>query len=213
MKKLTSLLLAIIILIMCVGCSQPLGEDDDGEDAAPTEKVELSRGKISGNVYKNDYLGFEFTKPSSWTYSTDEEIAESINLGAETLLGDNFKEALENNPSIYDMMVVDGATGTNVGVGYENLAKTSGKSMTEKQYAEAVKDQLSKLSSISYTFEDYENVKLGDTEFLRLTVNAVMSGVSMKQLYYLHKIDGYMAFVIITVPRGYTVSALEAMFK
>lgn len=213
MKKLTYLLLAIVIMIMCIGCSQPLSDDDDSEDTSPSEKVELSRGKISGDVYKNKYLGLEFIKPESWVYSTDEEIAAVIDLGAETLLGENFQEALDNNPSIYDMMVVDTITRSSVSVGYENLAQTLSTNITERQYAEAVKSQLSGVTGVSFTFEDYQTVQLGDTEFLCLSGSTVMNGVSMKQIYYMHKTDGYMAFIIVTIPSGYTVSEIEAMFK
>ena len=114
MKKFLALLLAIVMVAMLVGCVT---------DAPNKQNVEISRGKIVADVYKNEYLGFEFTKPASWVYSTDEEIAAAMNLAVDKLLGDNYKEALENNPAIYDMMVVDTITRTNINIVYENLKK------------------------------------------------------------------------------------------
>jgi hypothetical protein len=35
----------------------------------------------------------------------------------------------------------------------------------------------------------------------------------MTQVYYLKKIGGYMASVIVTIPSGYSVADIEAMFK
>ena len=73
MKKFISLFLAIVMLAMLVGCNNvPSGGGDNKGD---TPKAELSRGTIDGDVYTNEYLGFKFTKPESWVYSTDEEIA------------------------------------------------------------------------------------------------------------------------------------------
>ena len=61
MKKILAFALALITLTVFVGCSGP--------------KVEIKRGSIEGDIYKNEVLGFEFKKPASWVYSTDEEIA------------------------------------------------------------------------------------------------------------------------------------------
>lgn len=199
MKKTVALLLALVTVFLLVGCN--------------TGKAELSRGTIEGNVYKNEYLGIQFTKPDSWVYSTDEEIAAVTNMGAE-LLGENFKEALDNNPSVYDMMVVDSITRNNINIGYENLAKTLSSNITEEQYVEALKRQLENISAISVTFPDtYDTVKLGETEFTRVICSTASYGVKMTQVYYLHKIEGYMAFIIVTIQDGDSVADIEAMFK
>ena len=100
MKRLLSLILCAVMLVSFIGCTDnnvTPGTDNDAN--ASNKKVELSRGKIEGDTYKSEYLGLEFTKPSSWVFSTDEEIASSMNIGAD-MLGDKFKEAFEKNPSI-----------------------------------------------------------------------------------------------------------------
>lgn len=199
MKKIVALLLAITMAFLFVGC----------------QTTEISRGTIDGDTYKNENLSFEFTKPESWVYSTDEEIAEAINIGVENFGNESFKKALENNTSVYDMMVVDSLTRTNINVGYENLSKTFSRNITEEQYIEALEEQLNSVTSMQVTFPDeYDTVKLGQTEFTRVICPVTASGVSMTQVYYLHKIDGYMGFVIVTINfDGYTVADIEAMFK
>ena len=209
MKKLLSLTLAIVMVFLMVACNATPNSDDKGND-----KAEFSRGKIEGDVYTNEFLGFEFTKPESWVYSTDEEIAALVNLSVDTILGDNFKDALENNPSVYDMMVTDLVTRSNINVGYENLAKTFSTNITIKQYVDMVKKQLSNVEGMTTTFSDnMESVKLGEAEFTKVVCNTTASGVSMTQVYYLQKVDEYMCFVIVTIPSGYNVEEIEAMFK
>jgi hypothetical protein len=199
MKKFLSLVLVIVMMAALVGCGGG---------------VELTRGVIEGDLYKNESLGLNFNKPSSWVYSTDEEIAASMNFAVDNLLDENFKNALENNPTIYDMMVVDTITRTNLNVGFENLKKTMSSNITVEQYVDALKKQLAEVSAMTVSFHDgLETVKLGETEFTKLVCDTKMSGVKMTQVYYLRKVDGYMTFVIVTITSGYTVADIEAMFS
>ena len=105
-------------------------------------KAQLTRGENDGVVYRNRFLGFRFTKPESWMYYTDEEVAALTNMTAEMLGSDKFAQTLAENPSIYDMMAVDLQTGSNVYMGYENLSKTFLTNITVKQYVDMLKQQL-----------------------------------------------------------------------
>ena len=176
--------------------------------------AELTRGVVEGDVYKNESLGLNFNKPSSWVYSTDEEIAAAIGAAADSVFGGELKEALEKNPTIYDMIVVDTLTRTNINVGFENLSKTLSSNITVEQYIDSLKGQLSKVTEMTVTFHDeIEKVKLGETEFTKLVCDTAVSGMNMTQVYYLRKVDGYMTFVIVTITSGYTVADIEAMFN
>ncbi len=207
MKKWISLLLATVMIFSLAACTP----DSDGSGSKG--KPAVSRGEIDGNVYINDYLGFQFTKPQSWVYSTDEEIADVLNMTAENLLNDNFKEALEKNVAIYDMMVTDMFSGTNVSVSYENLAKSLATNITIEQYIEAVKEQLKSVSSMTVVFSDkYDTVKLGNSDYTRAVCTTTAYGVSMKQIYYLRKVGKYMAIIVVTARGNYSMTDIEAMF-
>lgn len=183
--------------------------DEDGN----AEK-EISRGIIKGNVYKNNYLGFEFTKPKSWVYSTDEEIAAVMNIAVDQFLGDEYEEFLENNIAIYDMMVVDSITRTNINISYENLEKTLSSNITEEQYINAVKEQLAGVPGMTVTFSDKnEKVYLGKSNFTRCICESSVADTTYTQVFYLRKIDGYMVSVIVTIMDGYTVEEIEDMFQ
>lgn len=214
MKKVLALLLAIVMMSMLVACTTDSPNTDVSDTGVQTQKAELSRGKVEGDIYKNEYLGFEFVKPSTWVYSTDEEIAAMMNIAVDNILGDKYREALENNPTVYDMMVVDIVTRSNISVVYENLEKTLASNITEEQYIDALKQQVSGVSGMTVNFSDkLEKVKLGDAEFTRCVCNTEAYGVSMTQVYYLQKVDGYMASVIVTLTDGYTVADIEGMFR
>ena len=210
MKKQLSLLLAVVMSLLLVSC----GSSPSSEDNKLDKSAEFSRGIIEGDVYKNNFLGFEFTKPESWIYSTDEEIAALLNMSIDAFLDENFKKVLETNQTVYDMMVVDTITRSNIGVSYENLLMASASNITEKQYIEVLKNQLSSISGMTVSFpEEYETAMLGKTEFTKLVCTVNTQGVSMKQVYYLCKLNGFMCNVILTIPSGYTVEQIEAMFK
>lgn len=199
MKKFLSLLLAIAMLTALCACGMG---------------AELSRGTVVGDVYQSEYLGLKFEKPSSWVYSTDEEIASAINVAVDTLLDENFAKAMENNPTVYDMMVVDMKTRTNISVGYENLKKTMATNVTIEQYIDALKDQFANVTGMKISFRgEPETAKLGNVEFTRCICDTTAKGVKMTQVYYLRKMDSYMAMVIATIPSGYTVADIEAMFS
>ncbi|MBE6636059.1 MAG: hypothetical protein E7617_07705 [Ruminococcaceae bacterium] len=202
MKKLLSLILILATIFLTVGCV-----------VSPEENEKMSRGTIDGNVYMNDVLQIKFTKPESWVYYTDAEIADLVDISVEMLEGD-FEYAIENNVSVYDMMVADTSTNTNINVGYENLRKTFSSNITVEQYIEALKNQMGQVSSMTVTFPDtYDTVMLGKTEFTRVVCKTKMYTTNMTQVYYLRKVGACMAYIIVTITSGYTVDSIEAMFE
>lgn len=228
MKKTVCLLLVLAMAFLLIGCnSAPKNDDVKQDDPAvttapkdngpekedPIEKPEISRGKIDGDVYTNEYMGFTFTKPASWLYATDDEIAQLINVAVDNVLGESFKESAERIISVYDMMASDLYTRTNINVGYENLSLALATNITEAQYADVLKMQIGSLMGESYEFSELENVTLGEVELTRMICTINMYGTTLTQVYYLHKIDKYMGFVIVTIPTGYTIQEIEALFN
>ncbi len=216
MKKLLALLLICAIATLSTGCfvdlsDKIIGGDDDKTIEA--KKPELSRGTFDGNVYESEFLGLKFTKPESWVYSTDEEISAAMGYSAD-ILGENIKQAFENNTVVYDMMVRDTLSGTNINISYEDLAKSLATNITEKQYIEAVKQQFANVEGMTVTFSDeIETVKLGDCDFTRVICSSSIYGVEMTQVYYIRKIENYMSNVIVTIVSDLTIEDIEAMFE
>ena len=95
-----------------------------------------------------------------------------------------------------------------------NLAKNFSSNITIDQYIASIKEQLKSVSQMQVEFpETSDQVTLGNCEFTRLICDVTVYDAEMTQVYYMHKVDGYMAFVIVTIPNGYTVAQIEAMFQ
>ena len=207
MKKIITMLLIIMVTLSMVACSA-----SGGNPTAEEGEKGLSRGIISGNVYTNEYMGFCFTKPETWEYATDAEIAQMVNLSVENILGENFLEALENNESVYDMLVYDNVSGTSVSVAYENLSKSFSYNISVQQYLDAIENQFSSNTSMKLVFTgDIQKITLGNTEFFKAKAKNIFSGMTIDQVFYLKKVDGYMFAITVTL-QGYTAAEIEAMF-
>ena len=209
MKKLFSIMLAVLMLAaVFTGCAS--SNPSNGETP---QKVELSRGKIDGAVYTSEFLGFSFTRPETWVYSSDEEMAAAMNLGAE-LANMDIEKALEQSGTLYDMMVVDTVTRSNINITIDNLTKTFASSITGDQYIASVKQSMSNISAMKVEFNDETStVKLGKYDYTRVVCNVSANGVNMTQVYYVRKVDKYMCNVIVTLVSGYSIADIEAMFK
>ena len=213
MKRIISLLLVLVLAFSLASC---LNEGSSGgkRETSKKEEVVISRGEVIGTEYINEILGFTFTRSSSWVYATDEEIATVMGIGAEMLGDGRFQAALDQNLAIYDMMVIDKLTNANIIVGYENLKKSLSSNITEEQYIESVKNQFSTVGGITVTFPNgTEKITLGETTFTKVVCKTTTNGVTMTQAYYVHKIGTYMGMIIVTVPSGYSIEDIEAMFS
>lgn len=208
-KRFFAMVLMICLLGVMVGCS------DKAPDATPeTEAKTVSRGTIEGNVYTSEFIGVSFTKPDLWVYSTDEEIAAAMQIGAELLDAENFAEQAEKMNNVYDMMVRDMLTGNNINIVFENLKASGSSNITEEQYIEVAKAQLKEQASmLNYVFGEAEKCKLGEQEFYRLPAEGGYSGVSFEQRIYIRKEGTYMIVITLTLFDGNDGSAYEAMFK
>ncbi len=218
MKKLLALFLCAVVLLSCTGCAAFMEGFQEGlnsalQDAANQANKDIARGTIDGNVYTNDSAGLTFTKPDSWVYSTDEEIAEVMEVGADVIDAESFAATLGQMATVYDMMVIDPTTGTNINIMYENLMLTNGGAMTAEAYADVLKNQFNAITEMSYTVSTAETVSLGGEDWLRMTAAVDYSGISMTQAYYLRANGTVMIAVVVTVVGDTELSTIEAMFS
>ena len=201
MKRTLLVLLVILILGSLTGC---LGSFDI------FFTTNIPRGTFDGNVYKNGHLGFEFVKPDSWVYYTDEEIVQLLQLNVDDLSEKNFNKALKYGSGAYDMMAVGTLAETEIYMGYEKLKSVT----TVERYIDGLKQHLLETPGITVSFfGENEEVKLGDGEFTKFSCSVIEGGRKWEQSYYLCITDGYMAYVVITVPTGHSIADIEARFR
>lgn len=208
MKKILKSMLAIVLtasmLFVLSGCGNKEEEkttnDNEKTNVEQENKtVEFSMGSWSDNVYSNDFLGLKFKLPNGWKYSSDEEIAEMMNLGEE-LLNDEQKAAAEVSKlnSAYYMVANDPNTGDNISI----ISEKPAMEVTTEFYINQLKTQLQNVNTINYEIGETSKETVAGKECDTLTVDASMSGVKMTQRYYIYKVDKYVICIISTSTSG-----------
>ncbi len=187
--------------------------DDMSEEESKNENEQkvISRGVISGDVYHSDFSGLSFNKPSNWYYATDAELAEMINVGAEMLDQSEFQQSMAKLASVYDMLAKDPISGATIMVVYENLAFSGNASMNEVDYFDALKQNLSLQSVISYSFGAMSTVSIGDNTYYKLNVIGNYNGAMVCQSYYVRKIGEYMLSIITTSSSADGLAEIESL--
>lgn len=196
-KNIALMACAVAMLFTLSGCGK---EESNKEANKPEEqKTQFSMGKWEDNVYTNDFLGLKFKLPEGWKYSSDEEIAEMMNLGSE-LLNDDQKKALEVSKlnNAYYMVANNPNTGNNVSI----ISEKPAMEVTTEFYINQLKTQLQNVSSIKYEIGETSKETVSGIECDALTVKASMSGVTMVQKYYVYKVDKYVVGIIATSTSG-----------
>lgn len=210
-KSLLILLLVGSMMFALTGCGdketakkldeKEIVEQKQETNVEETAKSEFSMGEWNGDAYENDFLGLKFNLPQGWKYSSDEEIAQMMNVGAELLNEDqkNLAEIAELTAAYY-MVAKNPTTGNNVTI-YSEKQFTE---VSAESYIDALKTQLLAVNSINYEVAETSKENVSGIECNTLTLNANMSGVNMIQKYYIYKIDKYMIGIIATSTNGET---------
>lgn len=205
MKKTASLIFASLILLLCLfGCNAT-------EQLKETLNARITRGTINGNVYQSDFTGITFTKPDHWRYLTDEEIAEAVNIGKEALEVNAFENTVLEYSSVYDMAVINEKTAQNLIVGYENISLTFGKSISEEEYYEFLKEGLEGSGFESTNKMEY--VLLSGEDYLKVSFLGVSNGVEIENTSYLRLVGDIMTFITVITPVGLIDRNIEGMFS
>lgn len=210
MKKAIKIALIILLvasmLFVLTGCGKE--ENTATENNAVTneqpveeQKTEFSMGKWKDDTYENEFLGVKFNMPEGWTYSSDEEIAEMMNVGAE-LLNDDQKVAAEiaKLTSVYYMVANNPSTGDSVSI----LSEKPLMDVTAEYYLNQLKTQLTSVESMSYEVKNISKEEVAGREYETLLVTATMSGIEVSQKYYVYKMDEYFVCIITTSLNGET---------
>lgn len=119
--------------------------DGDGEDGAATS------GTVNGGVYTSAFAGIGCALDDSWTFYTDEQIAELSGLLISQSDDDNTEIKPEDVGVVYDMYAASTDGLLSINVVYQNLGLLGG-DMTAQEYAELTVEQLPQgLAAYGYT--------------------------------------------------------------
>lgn len=216
MKKsiyiILSLLLVAALTFSGCGLADKLNDVLNGNSGKTPQSLEEIMGTNDGSVYKNDYLGLEFTAPGDWRLYSDEEIAASNAQTSEFL--EEAGSELDVGASYYDMMGMDEQTGNNINcileivdanakVDYDEILDEVEKSITD--FGEEV--------GFVYTFGERSEIQLCGITFQKYTAEVDLSGLKFRQAGYITVKDGVMVNISVTIMNDMAISDVEACFK
>lgn len=183
MKRKIALVLSLALMLCSLAaCS---GKKDE-------EKVEFTRGTMSGNTYTSTFAGFKFSAPDDWTLATEEELNSMMDIALDNTDANALAKKYLELSTVYDMIAM-ASDGSNVMIMYENLALSpGGTSYTEADYAEAVKGQLDS----SYACGDVYTTELAGKTFTVMPAS-IYDGQAYQE-YFLLRVGNYMACIVFT---------------
>lgn len=215
MKKTSKILLIVVslvlVLITLAGCGNNTTNNTENNTENQTAKEAIARGVIDeNNVYTSEFAGIKFTLPEGWVYSTDEQIANMMNVGVELLNEnkDNLSKILEQT-AIYDMVANDQTNGTSVMVMFEKSLLN----VNEEFYLNNVKKGLESVTELDYQITDEITTEtVGGKEYKVLT--ATVPAYNMVQKYYVVKKGDYFVDILVTYIDGVVdLNAVLANFQ
>lgn len=234
MKKILSLLIVIAMLTTALaGCASKeeikgsvdtndkvetndtKNDTKEEETTDATDILELT-GDANGGVYTNEFANIKFTAPEGWTFASDAELNEIMQVSLEDGEDENkFAAELAKQVTIYSMMASNPTTGDSAQIFFQNLAALGSFSTDVNEYAESLIEGYKTSLGENIVVGEYETVTVGGSEFTCVPITADISGISMEMNSYLKKIDGYiMCIAIATIPDfGAGMDAITGMFS
>lgn len=228
MKKIVPLLLAACVLLLTACSSAPDDAPDKGTvqpgfdsavggDIQPAENEddtaddENAAGSVNGGVYTSAFAGMGCALDDSWTFYTDEQIAQLNGLLTSQSSSEDVKTRLESTSGVYDMYAASTDGLLTINVAYQNLGLL-GSDVTAQEYAELSSQQLPDALT-SYGFTDVEAaVTSGDfaghTACPAVAITAKLGDTTLYERMYCVKTGSYLYCVTLS---SFTEDVTEAM--
>ena len=159
----------------------------------------FSFGNISGNSYKNDFMGLSCVLPSNWTVYNEEQILQLNNIVG-NYVDDSVMEQLEKANIVYAFYAVNEATGDSLNINFEKvnsavLSKYSNQEILESQIS-TIK---SSFSNMGYSDVDvsYQEVTVKGRVFDALKLNGTIRGVNYYSVIISYRVGNNIVSVTV----------------
>lgn len=207
LKVLAVAMMLVLSLTVLAGCGKK-EENGNGENTTTQDKKEISKGKWDDNVYTSEFADLKFTLPEGWNRSTDEEIAEVMNLGKEVLEDEGlYSSKITQLTTVYDMMAKNPTTNGSIAIMME---KTSAK---ETLYANSLKTQLESVTQMKYNIGEITETTISGNKYTVVPATINVSGQQIFQNYYIRSVGDYMVAILVTETSEANVNNLMNCFE
>lgn len=196
LKNTFNRVIALVLSVALVALSMAGCKNNTSSESEAEQSVAYKKGYWVGSVFVSRYTGVLFEMPQEWSRYSDADFQE---LAMNMNLGDNVT---------FDMLSMSPA-GSSIMLYGEDLSKLENSdTITEKEYLDALAENLKGNTEYTYTLGQTSEVGLLDVEYLKLEVKISGEGVEKTQWYLVRKIDNNMAVFVFT---GKDTEEIEGM--
>lgn len=212
-KRILSLLLLVVLLLLPAGCKKD-PDDVSGslvpdsqpsqESSASTEESEdeaLSIGQVNGGRYENKYFGFGCSLDSTWTYASQEQLQAQNGLTAEMFDDEALQEQLRNSNMFYDMMAATEDGYCNINVVVQNMGLLYGSILSEDtivdQSIQALPNQMAG-AGMTVTSCKAAEVEFAGAAHKAIRMASTIQDVPIYQICVFIKRGGYITNITLT---------------
>lgn len=199
MKKLTAMLLVLVMMLSLCAC----GEKNVSGTVSPQEEqteVDFQLGVTTGGKYESTFLGIGCSLDDSWSFASQEELAQMIGATAEMFDNEEYAEQMKNTDMFYDMAAAADDGLVNINIIIQNMGLLYGMALSEEKYIEISQEGLEEqLSSAGFTLEGAEagTVTFAGQERSGLHITCTYQGIAYycQQVYI--KQGNYMSVITL----------------
>ena len=199
MKILTARFLARMLILSLCAC----GDKDVSGTVSPQEEqteVGFQLGVTTGGKYESTFLGIGCSLDDSWSFASQEELAQMIGATAEMFDNEEYAEQMKNTDMFYDMAAAADDGLVNINIIIQNMGLLYGMALSEEKYIEISQEGLEEqLSSAGFTLEGTEagTVTFAGQERSGLHITCTYQGIAYycQQVYI--KQGNYMSVITL----------------
>ena len=205
MKKLLTFLTVLSLSLSLCCCTQKNVQSTQIESSAPepvTESVKektFSSGKIQNNVYYSDFSELTITAPNDkWEFADRNYLLSLLGIDETAEESQKNDEEIAKKATIYDSLLSDNATGSNILIKYENLSVVSNPEISEIEFAKNVGAELKSSKTYKYEVADPYTVVISAKKYIRLDCSTKIERDDVHISYFIRKTDKYMLVICVT---------------
>ena len=214
LKNIIALLLIAAMACSMAACSSVSSIVQDALDSSESD-IEPSRGIVTGNTYKSEFIGIQCSLDESWIISTEDELAQLAGLTASQIENEDIKSLLDNSSVVYDFFATKDSGFETLNINMNDLGSTGIEGDSEDQIAELARPQIESMLNDS-GFEDCtvvkESIVFAGQEHPCYVITGSVSGVQIYEKMVMIIRSGVVIYVTACTLMEDTTDSLLSLF-
>lgn len=214
LKNIIALLLIAAMACSMAACSSVSSIVQDALDSSESD-IEPSRGIVTGNTYKSEFIGIQCSLDESWIISTEDELAQLAGLTASQIENEDIKSLLDNSSVVYDFFATKDSGFETLNINMNDLGSTGIEGDSEDQIAELARPQIESMLNDS-GFEDCtvvkESIVFAGQEHPCYVITGSVSGVPIYEKMVMIIRSGVVIYVTACTLMEDTTDSLLSLF-